>query len=84
MGCGNSKATSVADAQVPLKIVGGSAAEWKKLGRQIDTSGVEWQARVSLAELPKALTGARAGLIPTQPETPSGRSPTPARPLGAR
>jgi glycosyltransferase involved in cell wall biosynthesis len=70
---------AVRDAGVPLKIVGGTAAEWKKLGRQIDTSGVEWQARVSLAELPKALAGTRAGLIPTQPETPSGRYSCPMK-----
>jgi len=67
------------EAQVPLKIVGGTAAEWKKLGRQVDVAGVEWKERVSLAELPKALAGARAGLIPTQPETPSGRYSCPMK-----
>jgi glycosyltransferase involved in cell wall biosynthesis len=67
------------DAKTPLKIVGGSISEWKKLGRQIDTSGVEWHPRVSLAELPQALSGARAGLIPTQPETPSGRYSCPMK-----
>ncbi len=67
------------EAEAPLKIVGGTAAEWKRLGRQIDTNGVEWHSRVSLAELPLALTGTRAGLIPTQPETPSGRYSCPMK-----
>lgn len=66
-------------AQVPLKIVGGTAAEWKRLGKQTDTSGVEWHSRVSLAELPQTMAGARAGLIPTQPETPSGRYSCPMK-----
>jgi glycosyltransferase involved in cell wall biosynthesis len=67
------------EAEAPLKIVGGTTAEWKRLGRQIDTNGVEWHPRVSLADLPRALTGARAGLIPTQPETPSGRYSCPMK-----
>ncbi len=70
---------AVRDAQIPLKIVGGSAADWKRLGKQVDVSGVEWHPRVSLAELPQALAGARAGLIPTQPETPSGRYSCPMK-----
>jgi glycosyltransferase involved in cell wall biosynthesis len=67
------------DAKVPVKIVGGTSSEWKKLGKQIDTSGVDWHPRVTLAELPQAMTGARAGLIPTQPETPSGRYSCPMK-----
>jgi glycosyltransferase involved in cell wall biosynthesis len=60
------------DAQVPLKIVGGTEAEWKRLGKEVDTSGVIWQPRLPLAGLPQVLAGARAGLIPTNPATPSG------------
>jgi glycosyltransferase involved in cell wall biosynthesis len=67
------------EAQVPLKIVGGTAAEWQKLGTQLDTSGVAWQPRVPLSELPKSLAGACAGLIPTQPDTPSGRYSCPMK-----
>jgi hypothetical protein len=67
------------DAQVPLKIVGGSPGEWRRLGCEIDTEGIAWQPRVSLGELPKALTGARAGLIPTQPQSPSGRYSCPMK-----
>lgn len=67
------------DAQVPLKIVGGSREEWHRLGQQIDTKDILWQPRVPLSELPDALAGSRAGLIPTQPETPSGRYSCPMK-----
>jgi glycosyltransferase involved in cell wall biosynthesis len=60
------------DARVPLKVVGGTEEEWKQLGRKVDTSGITWRPRVPLADLPQALAGARAGLISTNPETPSG------------
>jgi glycosyltransferase involved in cell wall biosynthesis len=60
------------DAQLPLKIVGGTEKEWKQLGRKVATSGIAWHPRVPLADLPQALAGARAGLIPTNPGTPSG------------
>jgi len=67
------------DAQVPLKIIGGTAEEWQQLGQNLDTRGIIWQSRVPLSELPEALGGARAGLIPTQPETPSGRYSCPMK-----
>jgi len=67
------------DAQVPLKIVGGSLKEWHRLGGEVDTGGITWQPRVSLGELPKALTGACAGLVSTQPQTPSGRYSCPMK-----
>ena len=67
------------DAAVPLKIIGGTQEEWTNLGRQVDTHGIDWLPRVPLAGLPRALAGARAGLIPTQPETPSGRYSCPMK-----
>jgi len=67
------------DAQVPLKIVGGTEKEWRKLGQQIETGGIAWQPRVALADLPRVLAGARGGLIPTHPETPSGRYSCPMK-----
>ena len=67
------------DAGVPLKIVGGSKEEWQHLGEKLDPNGIEWQPRVPLAELPAALNGARAGLISTQPESPSGRYSCPMK-----
>jgi glycosyltransferase involved in cell wall biosynthesis len=60
------------DARAPLKVIGGTGEEWKQLGRKVDTSGISWQPRVPLADLPQALAGARAGLISTNPETSSG------------
>lgn len=67
------------EAQVPLKIVGGSAEDWRKLGQQVETVGIEWQPRVAVTDLPQALVGARAGLISTQPETASGRYSCPMK-----
>ena len=67
------------DAQVLLKIIGGSAREWRQLGGEVDTKEITWQPRVPLRELPQALTGARAGLIPTHPQTPSGRYSCPMK-----
>ena len=66
-------------AQVPLRIVGGTEAEWRAMGECCDTSGVEWKPRVPLAELPVAVAGVRAGLIPTQPESGSGRYSCPMK-----
>ncbi|HEY0256137.1 MAG TPA: glycosyltransferase [Candidatus Methylacidiphilales bacterium] len=67
------------DAHVPLKIIGGTTGEWRQLGEKIDTTQIIWQSRVPLNELPQVLTGARAGLIPTQPQTPSGRYSCPMK-----
>lgn len=67
------------DAGVALKIVGGTREEWKRLGESVDTAGIEWHPRVTLAALPSALAGACAGLIPTQPESPSGRYSCPMK-----
>jgi len=67
------------DARVPLKIIGGTAPEWQRLDSQLDLSGIIWLPRVPLPQLPEALAGARAGLIPTQPETPSGRYSCPMK-----
>ncbi len=67
------------DAKVPLRIIGGTEEEWRKLGRQVDTAGIEWQPRVNPSDLPRALAGARAGLVPTNPETPSGKYSCPMK-----
>jgi glycosyltransferase involved in cell wall biosynthesis len=66
-------------AGIPLRVVGGSEAEWRALGGHCDVRAVEWKARVKLADIPQALTGARAGLIPTRPETGSGRYSCPMK-----
>jgi hypothetical protein len=59
------------DTRVPLKIVGGTEEEWRTVGEQLDTSGIAWQPRVLVHEIPEILAGARAGLIPTNPDAPS-------------
>jgi hypothetical protein len=67
------------DAQVPLKIIGGTDEEWRRLSASLKTDHVIWQARVALAQLPAALAGAREGVIPTRPDTPSGRYSCPMK-----
>jgi glycosyltransferase involved in cell wall biosynthesis len=66
-------------ADVRLKIVGGRDAEWRALGERCDVSQVAWQPRVALAEIPDALAGTQAGLIPTLPESGSGRYSCPMK-----
>jgi len=67
------------DARVPLKIVGGTEEEWRTVGEHLDTSGIAWQSRVALHELPEVFAGARAGLIPTDPDSPSGEFSCPMK-----
>jgi glycosyltransferase involved in cell wall biosynthesis len=67
------------DAQMPLKIVGGTEEEWRIVGEHLDTSAIAWQPRVPLHDLPEVLAGARAGLIPTNPDTPSGEFSCPMK-----
>jgi glycosyltransferase involved in cell wall biosynthesis len=66
-------------AEMPLKIVGGTAEEWQRLSLEMPADHVAWQPRVPLEELPRALAGARAGLIPTRPDSPSGRYSCPMK-----
>ena len=63
----------------PLKIVGGTEEEWRMVSEHADTSGIRWQPRVLLHELPEVLTHARAGLIPTNPDVPSGEFSCPMK-----
>jgi glycosyltransferase involved in cell wall biosynthesis len=66
-------------AAVSLRIVGGTETEWRALGARVDVTGVAWQPRVVLDAIPAALAGACAGLIPTQPESGSGRYSCPMK-----
>jgi glycosyltransferase involved in cell wall biosynthesis len=66
-------------AKVPLKIVGGTEEEWRVLADKFDTLGITWQSRVPVHELPEALAGARAGLIPTNMDMPSGEFSCPMK-----
>jgi hypothetical protein len=67
------------DAKVPLKIIGGTEEEWRTVGEKLDTSGIEWQPHAPLNELPEVLAGARAGLVPTNPDGPSGEFSCPLK-----
>jgi hypothetical protein len=67
------------DASVPLQIVGGSEDEWRELSRQIDAPDVQWKPRVPLKLVPDVLAGARAGLIPTDADSPSGEFSCPMK-----
>jgi hypothetical protein len=67
------------ETRMPLKIVGGFEEEWRLLGEQIDTREIEWHARVAVSELPEMLAGARAGLIPTNPDAASGEFSCPMK-----
>jgi hypothetical protein len=67
------------DTQVPLKIIGGTGEEWRLAGEEFDTSEIAWQPHVPLTELPEVLAGARAGLIPTNLDAPSGEFSCPMK-----
>ena len=66
-------------AEVPLKIAGGTAEEWRRLQEKAPTGHAAWQPRVTPAELPAVLSGARAGLVPTRPDSGSGRYSCPMK-----
>ena len=65
--------------RVPLKIIGGTAEEWKEFKAQVETGPVQWEPRVPIGKLPEAFAGARAGVISTQIGTPSGRYSCPMK-----
>jgi hypothetical protein len=67
------------ETKVPLKIVGGTEEEWRMAGGQLDMSGIAWQPRTLVHEIPEVLAGARAGLIPTNPDTPFGEFSCPMK-----
>jgi glycosyltransferase involved in cell wall biosynthesis len=67
------------EAEIPLKIVGGTTAEWQTVSRKLSVAHISWLPRMPLAELPSAFAGARAGLISTQPASPSGRYSCPMK-----
>ena len=67
------------EAKVSLKIIGGTEEEWQTVGEKLDLNGIEWLPHVPLNELPEVLAGARAGLIPTNPDAPSGEFSCPLK-----
>jgi hypothetical protein len=60
------------DTKTPLRMVGGSESEWRAISEKVDTGGIAWRPRVRFTDLPEILSGARAGLIPTNFDTPTG------------
>jgi len=67
------------DTHLPLKIIGGNEEEWRQVGEVTDISEIEWQPRVPLSQLPDALAGARAGLIPANTDSPAGEFSCPMK-----
>jgi len=67
------------ETNTPLKMIGGTEQEWSVLCEQVHMNGVAWQPRVRLTELPEVLAGARAGLIPTNFDLPTGEFSCPMK-----
>jgi glycosyltransferase involved in cell wall biosynthesis len=63
----------------PLRIIGGTVEEWRAVAERVDCTGVEWRPRVHLRDVPEALLGARAGLVPTNFDMPSGEFSCPMK-----
>jgi hypothetical protein len=70
---------AVRETKVPLRMIGGTETEWNLVGQQVDTSGIAWRPRVRLTDVPVVLAGARAGLIPTNFDLPSGEFSCPMK-----
>jgi glycosyltransferase involved in cell wall biosynthesis len=67
---------------LPVRLVGGDEQEWARLAARLGPAAranVAWRRRVPARDLPGALAGCRAGLIPTLPETGSGRYSCPMK-----
>jgi glycosyltransferase involved in cell wall biosynthesis len=67
------------ETRLPLKIVGGNEEEWNVISDRFDTTEIAWEPRVPMSELPEVLSGARAGLIPTDTDSPSGEFACPMK-----
>jgi glycosyltransferase involved in cell wall biosynthesis len=63
----------------PLRVIGGTVEEWRAVAEKVDCSGVEWRPRVPFRDVPEALVGARAGLVPTNFDMPSGEFSCPMK-----
>ena len=67
------------EVQMPLRVIGGTVEDWRMLAEKVDCTAVEWRQRVSLREVPEALVGARAGLVPTNFDMPAGEYSCPMK-----
>ena len=65
---------------LPLRIVGGTETEWRALGRTLRCrAALEWRPRVALGADARGAGGCARGLIPTLPESGSGRYSCPMK-----
>ncbi|HXG14884.1 MAG TPA: glycosyltransferase [Calidithermus sp.] len=67
---------------VPVRVVGGDRAQWERLAAALSPGarrGATWLPRRPVAELDRVLAGCRAGLIPTRPDSGSGRYSCPLK-----
>jgi glycosyltransferase involved in cell wall biosynthesis len=71
--------TAAHEVGAPLRIIGGTVEEWRAMAEMVDCSGIEWRPRVPLPDVPEALVGARAGLVPTNFDLPSGEFSCPMK-----
>jgi hypothetical protein len=67
------------ETRLPLKVVGGTEEEWRAVSQQFDTSEVAWQPQVRLSDVTSVLNGARAGVVPTNADSPSGEFACPLK-----
>ncbi len=67
------------EVKAPLRVIGGTVEDWRALAEKVDCSEVEWRQRVTLREVPEALVGARAGLVPTNFDMPAGEFSCPMK-----
>ena len=67
------------ETDIRLRIIGGTDDDWHLLKQRLDVSGVDWHERVPLRDVPEVIAGARAGLIPTNPDIGSGEFSCPMK-----
>ena len=67
------------ELKIPLKLVGGTQEEWNVVAQEIDTTGTVWRPRVRHTDLQEVLAGARAGIIPTNFDSPGSEFSCPMK-----
>jgi glycosyltransferase involved in cell wall biosynthesis len=74
---------AAAQVGIAVRVVGGTAVEWQAVLRLMPSAALgvqmDWRPRVPLSQLPELLKGCRAGIIPTSPDTGSGRYSCPMK-----
>lgn len=74
---------AAAQIGIRVRVVAGTPKEWQRFLRRVPSTAlraqIDWWPRVPLSQLPEALKGCRAGIIPTLPNTASGRYSCPMK-----